>query len=114
MGRFFYWQDFRISPYGIHLFLRPLKIRFMKYLFILIAAITLASCGTDTTASDAQDKVDSIVTSKTAILENQFKNNNDSIINAMAMARADSMMNKTAATAPVTMNKPNDTIASAK
>lgn len=70
----------------------------MKNIFFPIAVSSIllltASCGTDNTAAEAQAQVDSIVASKTAIIENQLKRNNDSIINAMAIARADSMMVK--------------------
>ncbi len=76
----------------------------MKYITLpaIICCGLLASCGTDNTAAEAQSQVDSIVTSKTAIIEAQLKRNNDSIINAMAVAKADSLMGKAA-------NKTKDT-----
>ena len=58
------------------------------------AALTFASCATENTDTQAQAQIDSIVTSKTSIIENKLRHNNDSIINALAVARADSMMHK--------------------
>ncbi len=63
----------------------------------LASCLAIASCGADNTDALAQAQVDSIVASKTSLLQSRMKHNNDSIINAMAVARADSMMGKKAA-----------------
>lgn len=65
-------------------------------LLLLLAASLLAACSTDTTAEQAQAKVDSIVHAKVTALQTKQRLNNDSIINAMAAARADSLMGQTA------------------
>ena len=52
----------------------------------------LVSCSTDNSAEVAQSKVDSIVNAKTTFLKLLMRHNNDSLINAKALERADSMM----------------------
>ena len=73
----------------------------LKYFMPLLAACTLTvtSCGTDNSAAEAQAKVDSIVAAKTGILKIYIKRNTDSLINIMALQRADSIF-------PVQATKP--------
>lgn len=65
----------------------------------LIIPLLLLSCGPENnTDAKAQEQVDSIVAAKMAVIETQLKQSNDSIINAMAAARADSILGKKAIT----------------
>ena len=74
----------------------------MKYYLLLISGATLAftACSTNNTAEQAKAKVDSIANAKLAFIQAQQQHNNDSIIDAMAAARADSMMHTQSAVAP--------------
>ena len=59
---------------------------------IIVGSSLLVGCSTDNSAADAQAKVDSIVNAKTTNLKLMMQRNNDSLINAKAQARADSII----------------------
>jgi len=52
----------------------------------------LSACTTENTDSVAQAQVDSLANAKVTIIQFQLKRNNDSIINALAVERADSIL----------------------
>ena len=62
-----------------------------KYAILFVAGsiIAFASCGDDNNTA-TQEQIDSIANARTAAMEAELKAQNDSLINAMAMMKADS------------------------
>jgi hypothetical protein len=62
-----------------------------KYAFLLLAGsiIGLSSCGDDSNTT-TQEQIDSIANARSAAMEAELTAKNDSLINAMAMMKADS------------------------
>jgi len=62
------------------------------YLFLLVVLFGSCTAGTEDAAELSQQRVDSIVNSKTELLRTEMKRQNDSMINMMARKRADSIL----------------------
>jgi hypothetical protein len=93
------WRDFCILRAVIVLILLlPQIIINMRSLLLLALAIStlVASCGSEPSDTSVQEQIDSIVKARTSIIEQQLRRNNDSIINALAEARANAALGEKA------------------
>ena len=64
-----------------------------SFIFLLFIGLLLASCNGDNgNINTSEAQVDSIVNAKVDVLRAEMKAKNDSIINAMAKVKADSIL----------------------